>query len=131
MRNELRVNQLSDEAFKWYLGYLEAIDSTDIDRYGEYLADDCEFQFGNQPKVVGKQNIIDGLSQFWQSYNGEEHVLQNIFGTDEHFVLEALNIFHRHDGTSVTCPAVAITERNKQGEVTSIRVFIDIKPLYE
>ncbi|QYO67929.1 hypothetical protein [Leptolyngbya sp. 7M] len=50
--------------------------------------------------------------------------------TDDHFVLEALNIFNRHDGEKITCPAVAITERNSEGYVKSIRVFIDINPLY-
>jgi hypothetical protein len=56
--------------------------------------------------------------------------LQNILGTDKCFALEALNIYKRKDGKKVACPAVAITERNEQGLVTSFRVFIDITPLY-
>lgn len=128
--NQLKINQLSKEAFEWYLDYLAAVDHVDAERYGEFLADDCEFQFGNQPVVKGRRNIIEGLKQFWSTYNGEEHVLLNILGDDRCFALEALNIYNRKDGRKVTCPAVAITERDEDGLVTSVRVFIDIAPLY-
>jgi hypothetical protein len=44
MKNELKINQLSEEAFEWYQLYLQAIDATDTEKYGEFLAEDCEFQ---------------------------------------------------------------------------------------
>lgn len=130
MKNELKINQLSSAAFEWYRNYLAAVDNRDIEKFAEFLAEDSEFQFGNQPKVLGKSNIVEGLKKFWETYDGEEHVLQNILGNDNCFALEALNIFNRKDGTKVTCPAVAITTRNEAGLVTSFRVFIDIAPLY-
>lgn len=130
MTNELKINQISDEAFAWYLRYLEAIDSTNIELYGEFLAEDCEFQFGNQPKVQGKAAILEGLKQFWATYDGEEHILQGILGNDNYFALEAINTYKRKDGTEVSIPAVAVTERNDEGLAKSIRVFIDIAPLY-
>jgi ketosteroid isomerase-like protein len=109
---------------------LQTVDDTDAEKFAEFLAEDCEFQFGNQPKVTGKQNIVEGLIKFWATYDGEEHVLQNILGNDRCFALEALNVYKRKDGKQVTCPAVAITERGEDGLVTSFRVFIDIAPLY-
>ena len=130
MKNELKISQISEEAFEWYQDYLKAVDSTDAEKYGEFLAEECEFQFGNQPKVKGKKAILEGLKKFWETYDGEEHVLQNILGNDACFVLEALNIYTHKDGKKVTCPAVAITERNKEGLGTSSRVFIDLAPLY-
>jgi ketosteroid isomerase-like protein len=130
MQNELKINQLSPAAFQWYQEYLAAIDATDIEKYGTFLAEDCEFQFGNQPIVKGKTAILAGLKYFWSTYDGEEHVLQSILGNDHCFALEALNIYQRKDGKKVTCPAVAITERNEAGLATSVRVFIDIAPLY-
>jgi hypothetical protein len=39
--NKLRINQLSDKAFQWYLGYLNTIDNRDIKSYVSYLSDDC------------------------------------------------------------------------------------------
>lgn len=130
MKNELKINQISEEAFAWYMKYLEAVDSTDAEKYGEFLAEDCVFEFGNQPAVKGKENILNGLRYFWSTYDGEEHILLNILGNDQCFALEALNIYNRKDGKKVTCPAVAITERNEKGLAKSIRVFIDIAPLY-
>lgn len=130
MKNQLQINQLSPEAFAWYEAYLRSIDEGDLEAYGQFLAPDCEFQFGNQPPVVGRDAILAGLKEFWKGYNGEEHVLLNILGDDSCFALEALNVFHRHDGQDVTIPAVAITRRNEAGLVESFRVFLDITPLY-
>lgn len=129
MKNELKINEISEEAFDWYQKYLETVDNRDIEAFGKFLADDSEFQFGNQPIVKGKKAIVEGLKKFWEIYEGEEHILHNILGSDNCFALEADNVFHRKDGKTVSIPAVAITERNKAGLVTSFRVFIDIAPL--
>jgi ketosteroid isomerase-like protein len=130
MKNELKINQLSSAAFAWYQEYLNAVDSVDTERYGQFLADDCEFQFGNNPIVKGKQAILEGLKKFWATYDSEEHILHGITGQDNYFALEATNVYQRKDGKKVSIPAVAITERNDQGLAKSIRVFIDIAPLY-
>lgn len=130
MKDELKINQLSPQAYEWYLSYLKAVDATDAEAYGKFLAEDCIFQFGNNPVVNGKKAILEGLEKFWASYDGEEHILQNILGNDECFALEAINVYKRKDGKKVSVPAVAITQRNEEGLVTSFRVFIDIAPLY-
>jgi len=130
MKDDLRINQLSPDAFTWYLAYLQSVDEQDADAFAAFLADDATFQFGNQPPVQGKQAIVAGLKQFWTTYNGEEHILHTILGTDHCFALEATNVFNRLDGKQVALPAVAITEWNEHGLVTSFRVFIDIAPLY-
>lgn len=128
--DELKVNQLSPEAYKWYLAYLNAMDTLDIDAYAAYLAEDCEMQFGNNAIVKGKHNVVEGLKAFWTTIDGDEHNLQNIFGNDNNFVLEALNTFKRKDGKTVTVPAVAITEKNSEGLVTSVRLFMDVAPIF-
>lgn len=130
MKDELRINQLSPDAFTWYQAYLRSVDEQDASAFGSFLADDATFPIGNQPPVQGKQAIIDGLKQFWTTYNGEEHILHAMLGTDRCFALKATNVFNRLRGKQVALPAVAITERNEHGLVTSFRVFIDIAPLY-
>ena len=130
MKDKLKINQISPEVFEWYKKYLTAVDTRDADGFGEFLDENAEFQFGNQPKVTGKKAIVEGLKKFWATYEGDEHILYNILGSDDCFALEADNIYTRKDGKKVTCPAVAITERNNKGLVTSFRVFIDIAPLY-
>ena len=125
MKDKLTINQISPAVFEWYQKYLQAVDERDIKKFAEFLDENAEFQFGNQPKVTGKQKIVAGLEKFWATYEGEEHILLNILGNDDCFALEADNVFNRKDGKQVNCPAVAITERSKKGLVTSRRFTLN------
>ena len=49
---------------------------------------------------------------------------------DRSFVLEALNHYQRNDNKTVTVKAVAITDRNERGLVTSSRLYSDITFLF-
>ncbi len=126
----LRIDQLSEEAYRWYLSYLEAVDAQDIEKYSRFLADDCSMHTNNQQTAANKESIIAGLREYWKSYASLEHDLLNIYGTDRSFMLEALNHYVRHDGTKVSLRAVALTDRNESGLVTSVRVYTDTAPLF-
>lgn len=127
----LKTNQLSTPAYERYLAYLEALDARDIDAYAEFLADDVSIQFGNAEPVQGKDAVTGMLGGYWQSFAGLEHDLINIYGTDQSFVLEALNHYARHDGNTVTVRAVAFTDVNEDGLVESIRVYGDTSPVFQ
>ncbi len=127
----LRINELGDEAFETYLRYLRALDAKDIETYATFLADDVSIQFGNAPALHGKRDVIDMLGGYWQSFRTIEHDLLNIYGSDDAYVLEALNHYERHDGKKITVRAVAFTDRDPNGLVTSIRIFGDTSPLFE
>ena len=71
----LRINQLSNEAYQWYLSYLKALDAKDVDAYGAFLADDCVMQQNNAEPVKGKSAIHAGLSQYWGTFGTLEHDL--------------------------------------------------------
>ncbi|MEM9797449.1 MAG: nuclear transport factor 2 family protein [Pseudomonadota bacterium] len=129
--SNLRTNQLSQPAYGTYLRYLEALDAKDIDAYAAFLADDVSIQFGNAPAIEGKAAVVEMLGGYWQSFKSREHDLLNIYGTDDTYVLEALNYYERHDGKKVTVRAVAFTDKNAQGLVTSVRIFGDTSPLFE
>ncbi|WP_193199655.1 nuclear transport factor 2 family protein [Nostoc sp. MG11] len=128
--DKLRINQLSPQIYEWYLAYLQSIDSKNIEGYGTFLADDCLMQTNNHPPVVSKAAILRGLSEYWTSFDSLTHDLLNIYGTDSSFVLEALNHYKCNDGKLVTVKAVAITDRNQTGLVTSIRLYSDTTPLF-
>ena len=81
----LKVNQLSAEAYEKYLGYLTAMDNKDVEAYGEYLADDVEMFFNNDSFGKGKEVILEGLRKYWPSFGTVEHDLTNIYGEDNHF----------------------------------------------
>lgn len=128
----LRINQLSDEASEWYLDqYLPAMDALDIEQYASFLAEDVSVAFNNAPAVAGKPAVVAMLTRYWQSFAAIEHEPLNIYGTDERFMLEALNHYVRHDGRKVTTRAVALTDRNQQGLVTSVRIYADASPVFQ
>jgi ketosteroid isomerase-like protein len=127
---DLQANQISPEAYRWYLGYLAAIDGKNIEQYATYLADDCVMVQNNNEPVRGKAAIVAGLTQYWQSFGELEHALLNIFGRDDAFVLEAWNHYVRLDGKRVSVRAVAITERNEAGLVRTFRFYTDVSPVF-
>jgi len=128
--DKLRINQLSLRTYEWYLAYLQAIDTKNVEVYGTFLADDCAMQFNNNLPVQGKSAILQGLAAYWTTFDSLTHDLLNLYGADSSFVLEALNHYKRNDGKVVTVPAVAITDRNVTGLVTSIRLYTDTTPLF-
>lgn len=131
--DRLRVNQLSSDGFAWYRSYLTALDRFDIDAYSEFLADDVTAQFNNDAPMVGKPVVTGGLGGYWQSLSGMGYSLLheplNIYGDDRHFVLEALNHYDSGD-RRVTVRAVAFTDRDPDGMVTSIRLYQDVSQVF-
>ncbi|MGL5833321.1 MAG: nuclear transport factor 2 family protein [Waterburya sp.] len=126
----LRINQLSQETYKWYLTYLEAIDTGNVEAYSRFLAEDCVMQSNNNPPVRGKAEIAKFLTEYWQTFASLEHDLLNIYGSELNFVLEALNHYKRHDEKAVTTRAVAFTDRNESGLVISVRFYTDTTELF-
>ena len=126
----LRINQLSSEAYKWYQTYLEALDAKDPEQYGSFLSDDCSMQMNNAALVEGKSAIVANLTQYWKTFGRLEHDLLNLYGTDTAFMLEALNHYTRLDGKLVTLRAVALTDRNEFGQVMSFRLYTDTALLF-
>lgn len=112
--DNLRINQLSPAAYKWYLSYLKVLDDKDIEGYGAFLSDDCMMQSNNSPPIRGKVAILKYLSQYWSTFGSLMHDLLNIYGSEFAFVLEALNHYQRIDGKTVTLRAVAFTDATKQ-----------------
>ena len=120
MRTEnLRINELSDDAYSWYIEYLTALDAKDV-----------ELVQNNMDPVAGRDAVHAGLSEYRQSFGELEHDLLNIYGSDRNFVLEALNHYSKLDGEPVTLRAVAFTDRNDQGLASSVRFFTDTAPLF-
>ncbi len=128
----LKLNQLSPAATDWYIGqYLDAMDRLDIDAYAGFLADDVSVQFNNAPAVEGKAAVVGMLSGYWKSFGAIEHEPLNIYGTDQSFMLEALNHYTRLDGRKATTRAIALTDRNVDGKVTSVRIYADASPVFQ
>jgi len=130
--SSLRINELDQRTTDWYIGqYLDALDHLDIERYQSFLSEGVTVQFNNAPAIAGKAAAVAMLSDYWKSFAAIEHEPLNIYGSDRAFMLEALNHYVRHDGRKVTTRAVALTDRDGDGKVTSVRVFADMSPVYQ
>ena len=131
IRNDkLRINQLSEKTFQWYIGYLNAIDKRDIESYANYLSDDCSMRINNDLPVSGKDHIIKHLTSLWTLYKEDTHDLLNIYGTDSSFSSEIINHFILEDGKEILINAVACVDRNEEGLLTSVRLYSDFSPLF-
>ena len=130
----LRINQLGEDAWAAYSDYLEVLDRYDVDAFATFLADDVRVQFNNDEPMAGKEIAVQGLGGFWASIRDLGYSLThepvNIYGDDHHYVLEALNHYDRDSSPRVTIHAVAFTDRDASGLVTSIRLYQDLAPLY-
>ncbi|MEM9655013.1 MAG: nuclear transport factor 2 family protein [Actinomycetota bacterium] len=130
----LRTNQLSDAGWTAYRRYLTVLDDYDIDGFAAFLSDDISVQFNNDDPMTGKDTVVAGLGGFWASIRDMGYSLVhepiNIYGTDERYVLEALNHYDHADRDRITVRAVAFTDKNPDGAVTSIRIYQDLSPLY-
>lgn len=132
----LRINQLSSAAWTWYQHYLAVLDSYDLDGYAEFLAPEVSVQFNNADPMVGIDAVKQGLAEFWGSVTTLGYTLVheplNIYGQDNHFVLEARNHYDHEDGRRVTVRATAWTDRGPgpAGRVSSVRLYQDVSPLY-
>lgn len=80
--------------------------------------------------MEGKEAVMQGLAGYWTTFTSLEHDLLNIYGDDSSFVLEALNYYQRNDGKAVTVRAVAFTDRNEEGLVTSVRFYTDTTAVF-
>lgn len=131
---KLRINQLSSDSWAWYQDYLTVLDAYDVEGYAKFLADDVQVQFNNDQPLVGLDTTRAGLGQFWGSVTGMGYTLLheplNIYGDDEHFVLEALNHYDKPGAPRVTVRATAWTDRGSDGKVTAVRLYQDLSPLY-
>ncbi|MDX2238238.1 MAG: nuclear transport factor 2 family protein [Hyphomonadaceae bacterium] len=128
--DNLARNDLPAEAFAWYLRYLQSIDDGDLGAYAEFLDDGCEMYMNNDGPIAGKAAILGMLGPYWKSFAAMEHDLLTLLGDERCHMLEALNHYVRHDGRRVSVRAVAVTQRNADGFVTSVRVYADPAPVF-
>ncbi len=132
--DKLRVNQLSPAGWEWYQKYLTVLDAYDIDGYAAFLSPNVSIQFNNEAPMSGIDTAKSGLGAFWGSITGMGFTLLheplNIYGSDDRFVLEALNHYTTQDGRRITVRATAWTDRGADGRVASVRLYQDVSPLY-
>ena len=127
----LRINQMSPEAFAWYCAYITAMDNADLKAVLACFHEDCALQINNHLPLHGHEPIAAAFERYYEAIESIEHDLLNIYGTDQQFCVEMLCVYKRRDGTSVTLPAAVFMDRSADGRITWARSYIDATPVHD
>ncbi|WP_088288255.1 nuclear transport factor 2 family protein [Kineosporia sp. A_224] len=116
----------------WIDDYYADVDAMRLDAYIARHSDDAVVVFGNNPPAVGKEAIAGAIGGFWSMIGGLSHHQRNLWFVDDGStaVLEVDVDYTTHGGAHVVVPCVSLLDKNADGLVTSLRVHIDLAPLF-
>jgi ketosteroid isomerase-like protein len=117
----------------WIDDYYADVDAMRLDAFVERHSDDAAVTFGNNPPAVGKEAIRAAIGGFWSMIGGLRHERRNLWlvNDGDTAVLEVITHYTTKGGAAVPVPCVSILDRSADGKVTSLRVHIDLAPLFE
>jgi len=108
----------------------EAGETMNVNNFVKFYADDAVYQFGNFPIAHGPQGIVDSSQGFLQKVKKVIHNIENIWEIDNETVVVEMTVrYDRHDGKTFTLPCCD-TVRIRDGKVKSLRIFMDITPVF-
>ena len=117
----------------WIDDYYADVDAMRLGPFVERHSDDAAVVFGNNPPAVGKEAIGATIGGFWSMIGGLRHERRNLWsvGDGDSAVVEAVTHYTTKGGAAVPVPVVSLLDRNADGKVTSLRIYIDLAPLFE
>lgn len=116
----------------WIDDYYADVDAMRLEAFVERHSDDAAVVFGNNPPAVGKEAIGANIGGFWSMIGGLRHERRNLWVVNDGAtaVLEVVSHYTTKGGAAVAVPCVSILDRDADGKVTSLRVHIDLAPLF-
>jgi ketosteroid isomerase-like protein len=116
----------------WIDDYYADVDAMRLAAFVERHSDDAAVVFGNNPPAVGKEAIGAAIGGFWSMIGGLRHERRNLWFVNDGAtaVLEVVTHYTTKGGAAVPIPCVSLLDRNTDGKVTSLRVSIDLAPLF-
>jgi ketosteroid isomerase-like protein len=116
----------------WIDDYYADVDAMRLEAFVDRHSDDAVVVFGNNPPAVGKEAIGANIGGFWSMIGGLRHERRNLWFVNDGgtAVLEVVTHYTTKGGAAVPVPCVSILDRDADGKVTSLRVYIDLAPLF-
>ena len=105
------------------------VDRMDAKAFASIFAEDGTMTFGNMPALPGRAAVEKGTADFFKTIKGLRHEFVKTWEGGDTAVLEFRATYDRHDGKTVTIPAVTIF-RLRGNRVKDGRVFYDPTPIY-
>lgn len=113
----------------WFSELYTNIDAMRLDDFVAGLTPDVEVVVGNNPAMKGREQVKQGIGNFFSSIDGIKHNLVNVADLPDRTFLETNVDYLRKDGRQVTIPVVTVLER-KGDLVKSLRIYFDIAPVF-
>jgi ketosteroid isomerase-like protein len=116
----------------WYEDYFADVDAMRMEPWLERHTDDAVVKFANNPPAVGKEQIRAAIGGLWDSINGLRHEFRIVHedGPDA-VVLESTTHYERQDGSTVAIPVASALQRNADGLVQRLTIYMDLLPLFD
>lgn len=115
----------------WITDFYADVDEMRMEPFLDRFSDDGVVIFGNNPPAVGKEAIGEAIGGLWSVISGLRHEKRNLwFVDDDTAVFEVVTHYTTLGGAVVSTPCVSILEKDAQGKVRSLRIHIDLAPLF-
>lgn len=116
----------------WVRAYYADVDAMRLESFLDRHSADAHVVFGNNPPAVGRDAIAEAVGGLFAQLSALRHELRNLWIVDggASAVVEALVHYTTGGGFTVAVPAVSLLDRDSAGAVASLRVHIDMAPLF-
>jgi len=132
IQDSLRINQLSSAGLDWLSRYLSEIEARNLDGAVEFYHDSAVTQVNDGLPLHTKVAVHGLLQRYFENFAQVEHELLNAFGVDTQFATEMLcHYTPAASGKRITMPATAIYERDPDGLIVSMRIYMSATGMFE
>jgi ketosteroid isomerase-like protein len=113
--------------------YDNAVDRKNAAGFAAAFTDDARLAFGNNEPLVGRRNIEAAIAGFFTAMQSLQHESVRTTVAGNLLFLEAKVTYLRHDGASVTVPAMTVYEMAEMQDTPRARqcnIYVDLAPLF-
>ncbi len=115
---------------RWLEKIGKTIDAKDGAAFAEFLTEDGNFRFGNQPAVKGRKEIADYVNAFFTMHKGSSHEIVNCWNDVKSVIWQGKVTYTRMDNRKVDVNFTNIFYMS--GDLISdYLIYIDNTPLFE
>jgi hypothetical protein len=113
--------------------YDESVDRKDAVGFAAVFDEDATLRFGNNETLVGRASIEAAIAGFFQAMQTLKHSPERTTVAGNLLFLEATVTYLRHDGNTVSVPAMTVFEMAEMQGTPKARgcnIYVDLAPLF-
>ncbi len=117
--------------------YSKVVDKKDAAGFAAVFTSEASLRFANAEPIAGRAAIGEAIALFFSSFNTLRHEGKAAWLVKKTLIVEAVVTYRRHDGKTVTIPAVTIfslagisADRPDCPVADGCRIYVDLTPLY-